>query len=62
MPYPRAVAVVSWMMRRMLRFAMAAASMMARRWRSVYQPGTAMTISETSVLSSLEAMSRILPR
>lgn len=58
MPQLRAAAVVSLIRRRTLRPAMAAASWMARRWTSVYQPGTARTRSETADLSSCDVISR----
>ena len=61
-PYPRATAVVSLMSRRGFSPAMRAASKRARRWMSVYHPGTAMTTSESACLSSVEAISRSLPR
>ena len=62
MPYPKASAVWPGINRRVFKPAMAAALNRARLCMSVYQPGMAMTTSDTPVLSSFAAMSRSRPR
>ena len=61
-PYPNATAVWSGINRRGFKPAMVAAFSRARLCTSVYQPGMAITTSDTPVLSSFVAMSRNLPK